>query len=113
LRIRFHFMEIRNWGYVAQSHRIANPLSFYGDPELGLCGAVTPDQLSFYGDPELELLSAVTQDCGSAFILWRSELGAVSWIRIGFNADLDPAFYFNEDLDPGSQTDADSCGSGS
>ncbi len=33
--------------------------------------------------------------------------GGVSWIRIGFNADLDPAFYFNEDLDPGSQTDAD------
>ncbi len=56
-----------------QSPRIVDPLSFYGDPELG----------------------------------------AVLWIRIGFNADLDPAFYFNEDLDPGSQTDADSCGSGS
>ena len=67
-------MEIRNWGYVAQSPRIADPLSFYGDPELvtpdqlsfygdselELCVAVTPDQLSFYGDPELELCGTVT-----------------------------------------------------
>jgi hypothetical protein len=29
------------------------------------------------------------------------------WIRIGFNADLDPAFYLNADPDPGSQTNAD------
>jgi hypothetical protein len=41
----------------------------------------------------------------------------VLWIRIGFNADLDPypAFYLNADPDPyqGSQTNADLCGSGS
>ncbi len=29
---------------------------------------------------------------------------AVLWIRIGFKADQDPAFYFNPDPDPGSQT---------
>jgi hypothetical protein len=36
------------------------------------------------------------------------------WIRTGFNADLDPAFYLhaNADPDPGSQTNADPCGSG-
>ena len=38
-------------------------------------------------------------------------------IRIGFNADPDPAFYLNADPDPdpnpGSQTNADPCGSGS
>ncbi len=32
-------------------------------------------------------------------------------IRIGFNADPDPAFYL--EVDPGSQTNADPCGSGS
>ncbi len=31
----------------------------------------------------------------------------VLWIRIGFNADPDPAFYLNSDPDPGSQTSAD------
>jgi hypothetical protein len=31
----------------------------------------------------------------------------VLWIRIGFNANPDPAFYLNADLDPGSQTNAD------
>jgi hypothetical protein len=33
----------------------------------------------------------------------------VLWIRIGFNADLDPTFYLNADLDPdpGSQTNPD------
>jgi hypothetical protein len=31
----------------------------------------------------------------------------VLWIRIGFNANPDPAFYLNGDLDPGSQTNAD------
>jgi hypothetical protein len=31
----------------------------------------------------------------------------VLWIRIGFKADLDPAFYVNADPDPGSQTNAD------
>jgi hypothetical protein len=33
----------------------------------------------------------------------------VLWIRIGFTADPDPAFYFNvvPDPDPGSQTNAD------
>jgi hypothetical protein len=30
----------------------------------------------------------------------------VLWIRIGFNADPDPAFYLNADPDPGSQTKA-------
>ncbi len=39
------------------------------------------------------------------------------WIRIGFNADPDPAFYLNVDPDtypdPGSQTKADPGGSGS
>jgi hypothetical protein len=30
----------------------------------------------------------------------------VLWIRIGFNADTDPAFYLNEDPDPGSQIKA-------
>jgi hypothetical protein len=29
------------------------------------------------------------------------------WIRIGFNADPDPAFYLNAVPDPGSQTNAD------
>jgi hypothetical protein len=31
---------------------------------------------------------------------------AVLWVRIGFNADLDPAFYLNADSDPdpGSET---------
>ena len=29
------------------------------------------------------------------------------WIRIGFNANPDPAFYLNAELDPGSQTNAD------
>jgi hypothetical protein len=37
LRIRFHYMEIRNWGYVAQSPRIVDPLSFYGDRNWGQC----------------------------------------------------------------------------
>ncbi len=34
---------------------------------------------------------------------------SVLWIRIGFNADQDPAFYLNEDPDQdlGSQTNAD------
>jgi hypothetical protein len=37
-----------------------------------------------------------------------SELNkAVLWIRTGFNADPDPAFYLNVDPDPGSQTNAD------
>jgi hypothetical protein len=31
----------------------------------------------------------------------------VLWIRIGFNANPDPAFYLNAELDPGSQTNAD------
>jgi hypothetical protein len=31
----------------------------------------------------------------------------VLWIRIGFNADLDPAFYLNADPDPGSQANTD------
>jgi hypothetical protein len=35
----------------------------------------------------------------------------VLWIRIGFNADPDPAFYINADPDPRSQTIADPCGS--
>jgi hypothetical protein len=38
-------------------------------------------------------------------------LFSVLWIRIGFNADPDPAFYFDadpdSDPDPGSQTNAD------
>ena len=29
------------------------------------------------------------------------------WIRIGLNADPDPAFYLNADQDPGSQSNAD------
>ncbi len=29
------------------------------------------------------------------------------WISIGFSADPDPAFYLNEDPDPGSKTSAD------
>jgi hypothetical protein len=36
----------------------------------------------------------------------------VLWIRIAFNADPDPAILLNLDLDPGSQTNADICGSG-
>jgi hypothetical protein len=28
-------------------------------------------------------------------------------MHIGFNADLDPAFYLNTDLDSGSETNAD------
>ncbi len=39
----------------------------------------------------------------------------VLWIHIGFNADTEPAFYLNGDPypipDPGSQTNADPCGS--
>ncbi len=35
------------------------------------------------------------------------DLQAELWIRIGFNADPDPAFYLNADLHPGSQTNAD------
>ncbi len=35
------------------------------------------------------------------------------WIRNGFNADPDPAFYLNADPDSGSQTNAKPCGSGS
>jgi hypothetical protein len=31
----------------------------------------------------------------------------VSWIRFGFNADLDPPFYLNADPEPVSQTNAD------
>jgi hypothetical protein len=31
----------------------------------------------------------------------------VLWIRIGFNADPDPAFYLNADPDQGRQTNAD------
>ena len=34
-------------------------------------------------------------------------LQTVFRIRIGFNADPDPAFYLNADPDPGSQTNAD------
>jgi hypothetical protein len=37
----------------------------------------------------------------------QSVFSAVLWIRIVFNADLDPAFYLNADPDPGSQTNAD------
>jgi hypothetical protein len=36
----------------------------------------------------------------------------VLWIRIGFNADPDPAFYIITDPDPGSQTNVGPCGSG-
>jgi hypothetical protein len=32
---------------------------------------------------------------------------AVLWIRLVFNADLDPAFYLNGDPDPGRQSKAD------
>jgi hypothetical protein len=37
---------------------------------------------------------------------------AVLWIRIGFNAYPDPAFYLNAnpDPDPGSETNANQCG---
>ncbi len=35
----------------------------------------------------------------------------VFYIRTGFNADLDPAFYLNTDSDSGSQNNADPCGS--
>ncbi len=38
---------------------------------------------------------------------------AVLRIRIGISADPDPVFYLNADQDPGSQTNADLCGSGS
>jgi hypothetical protein len=39
----------------------------------------------------------------------------VLWVRIGFDADPDPACYLNADPDPvpGSQTNVDLCGSGS
>jgi hypothetical protein len=39
----------------------------------------------------------------------------VLWMRIAFNADPDPVFYLSVDLgpDPGSQTNADPCRSGS
>jgi hypothetical protein len=36
--------------------------------------------------------------------VWKSR---VLWIRMGFNANPDPAFYLNADLDPGSQTNVD------
>jgi hypothetical protein len=41
------------------------------------------------------------------------ESSVVEWIRVGFNADSDPAFYPDTvpDPDPGSQTNAESCGS--
>jgi hypothetical protein len=39
--------------------------------------------------------------------------GPALWIRMGFNAYPDPAFYFNADPDPGSQTNANPCGPGS
>ncbi len=32
---------------------------------------------------------------------------AVLWIRIGFNADPDPAFYIKADPDPGFETNED------
>ncbi len=50
----------------------------------------------------------------SLFVNWLP----VFWIRIGFNADLDPAFLsqcgsgFGSDLEPGFQTNADPGGSG-
>jgi hypothetical protein len=34
-------------------------------------------------------------------------LNPVMWIRIGFNADPDLAFYLNLDPNPGRQTNAD------
>ncbi len=45
----------------------------------------------------------------------KAYLGAVLWIRTGFNRDADPAFYLNVDPEPnpGSQTNEDPCGSGS
>jgi hypothetical protein len=35
-----------------------------------------------------------------------SSFPPASWIRIGFTADPDPAFYLNADSDPGSKTNA-------
>jgi hypothetical protein len=34
-------------------------------------------------------------------ILWTATKRTVLWIRISFNADLDPAFYLNVDADSG------------
>jgi hypothetical protein len=49
-------------------------------------------------------------------LLQRPRLKLVLWIRFGFNADPDPAFYLNADPDtdpdPESQTNADPAGSG-
>jgi hypothetical protein len=42
-----------------------------------------------------------------------SLLGPVWRIRVGFNADSDPAFYLHTDPDPGSKTNSDQCVSGS
>jgi hypothetical protein len=42
-----------------------------------------------------------------------SVVKTVLWIRIGFNADPDPAFCLDADPDPESQTNADPCGPGS
>ncbi len=51
--------------------------------------------------------------CPHKYVFLKSYLGAVLWIRIGFSADPDPAFYLNAYPDPGSQINTDPCGSGS
>jgi hypothetical protein len=73
-------------------------------PETGVKKALDPGS----GSPTL----ASMHDTQSAR---RTVERAVMWMHIGFNTDLDPAFYFNADLDPdpGSQTNADPCRSGS
>jgi hypothetical protein len=48
---------------------------------------------------------------GLRIFIYLMESWTVLWIRIGFNAGPDLAFYLSADLDPGSQTDADSSGS--
>ncbi len=53
-----------------------------------------------------------SQAVGKFAVLMHRCFESVLWIRIGFNADPDPAFYLNADADPdaGSQN-ADPCGS--
>ncbi len=68
-----------------------------------LLDLVTPAQ--YWHDPTQHQLYVTGQLLSSLENI--TEKISVFWIRIGFNADPDTAFYLNADPHPGSKTNAD------
>jgi hypothetical protein len=74
------------------------------------------DQTKFRGAGALlsAALCRVCHECKEGKYWDTNTLFAVLWIRIGFNTDPNPVFfYLNADPNPGSQTNADPGGIGS